>query len=320
MQPEHTTLALAPMQGITDRAMRAQFSALGGLDYCVTEFIRVGGRPLTDSMVQRGWPEASNGGRTAEGTPVYPQLLGSHPGRMADAAARLAALGATVIDLNFGCPVRRVNGHDGGAAVLRQPARLEKLIAAIRAAVPPGVSVTAKVRLGWQHPEEVLDIARAVEAGGAALLTVHGRTRNQGYEQSADWASIGRAREAIGIPVVANGDLRSPEDLRRCRELSGCDRFLLGRGAIERPELFRVLRGLQPVFLAWTERLAMVAGFIEQRVQWGERELNALGRLKGWCQALARADGAALPVFESVKWCTSLPAALSAVKRFAGCA
>jgi tRNA-dihydrouridine synthase C len=309
------TLALAPMQGITDARMRAQLTLLGGIDYCVTEFIRVGGRTVSDTVFERWWPEVSCGGRTTHGTPVHAQLLGSDPGRMTHAARRLVELGVKVIDLNFGCPVRRVNGHDGGAALLRDPGRLQRLIAAVRAVVPSNVELSAKVRLGWNNPDDIVELAQAVEAAGTSFLTIHGRTRTQGYSESADWERIGKARARVSIPVVANGDIRSPQDLARCREITGCDRFLIGRGAIERPELFRVLRGIEPGFWSWQRRLTFVLGLVEQRVTSGERPLNALGRLKGWCQLMARSEPALTELFEVLKWSATLEHAMATLRR-----
>ena len=300
------TLALAPMQGIIDATMREQLTSLGGIDHCVTEFIRVGGIPVTDTVMLKAWREAAHGGRTGAGTPVHPQLLGSDLGRMTFAARRLAELGAATIDLNFGCPVRKVNGHDGGAALLRSPRRIETIVAAVRGVVPAPSAVTVKIRLGWDNPDDVVELALAAQAGGAALVTIHGRTRSQGYQDVADWVRIGKAKAALSVPVAANGDIRSVADLRRCREITGCDRFMIGRGAIERPELFRVLRGIDPDFWPWQQRLSLVVRWIEQRRVHGERDLTCLGRLKGWCQAMARTEPLMVPFFEVLKLCPSL--------------
>jgi tRNA-dihydrouridine synthase C len=309
------SLSLAPMQGVIDATMREQLTALGGIDHCVTEFIRVGGIPVTDAVILKAWRESPRKGRTSSGTPVHPQLLGSHLGRMTDAASRLAELGAEWIDLNFGCPVRKVNGHDGGAALLRTPLRIEQIVDAVRRRVPSTVRVSAKIRLGWDHPDVVVDLARAVENGGATLLTIHGRTRAQGFEETADWVRIGMARAAVAIPVVANGDIRTPDDLVRCRELTGCDRFMIGRGAIEHPELFRVLRGIDDELWTWQKRVALVVRLIEQRHRAGERPLNSLGRLKGWCQSMARYEPGLRELFGVIKVCLTLDGAFAALAR-----
>ncbi|MBI5534050.1 MAG: tRNA-dihydrouridine synthase family protein [Deltaproteobacteria bacterium] len=309
------TLALAPMQGVIDAMMREQLTALGGIDHCVSEFIRVGGIPVTDAVILKAWREAPRKGFTSSGTPVHPQLLGSHLGRMTVAAHRLAELGAPWIDLNFGCPVRKVNGHDGGAAILRNPRRVEQIVATVRKTLPSSIPVSAKIRLGWDDPDHVVDLARAAEAGGAALVTIHGRTRAQGFDDTADWIRIGKARAALAVPVVANGDIRSPDDFLRCREVTGCDRFMIGRGAIERPELFRVLRGIDDAMWSWHKRMALVLRLIQQRHAWGERPLNSLGRLKGWCQSMVRCEPAMRGLFEELKSCSTLESAYAAVER-----
>ena len=146
------TFALAPMEGVTGPLLRELYAELGGLDYCVTEFIRVSQDPVSDKVFLRECPELRTGGLTSGRTPVHVQLLGGHAGRMAESAERGAALGARHIDLNFGCPAPTVNKSDGGATLLRDPCRVEEVTRAVRDAVPAAVSVSAKVRLGWDDP------------------------------------------------------------------------------------------------------------------------------------------------------------------------
>ena len=165
------------------------------------------------------------------------QLLGGDPGRMAEAAARAHELGAAAIDINFGCPAPTVNRHDGGAALLRFPHRIREIVSAVRAAVPAAVPVSAKLRLGWDGIDAIDENAAMAAEGGAAWLTVHGRTRVAGYAPPVFWKPIGRVRERLGLPVVANGDIWTLSDFRRCREESGCIHFMLGRGALADPLL-----------------------------------------------------------------------------------
>jgi tRNA-dihydrouridine synthase C len=316
-------LALAPMEGVTDDVVREIVSGIGGVDYCVTEFLRVAGDGLSTRVLLRECPELTRGSRTPQGTPVHVQLLGGDPGRMGASAAAAAELGAPVIDINFGCPAPTVNRHDGGATLLKDPCRVEAVTAAVRRAVPPSVPVSAKIRLGWEDPDDVVSIAQAAEAGGASWLTIHGRTRAQKYAPPADWERIGRARAAIGIPVVANGDLNSPEDLARCREQTGCDRFMLGRGATARPEIFLVLRGLVPAFWPWRRRLAVLDHFVsvslarEARggVEGARREAGILSRVKQWCRSMATADPSIAALFETLKRFDRLEDAVALVRR-----
>ena len=297
---DQPTLGLAPMQGITDAVMRALVSELGGLDYCVTEFLRVTGQPLGIRYLLRACPELAHGCQTQSGTPVHVQLLGSDPSAMAETACQAASLGAKVIDLNFGCPVQRVNRHDGGAALLREPKRLHGIVAHVRQALPQSVALSAKIRLGWQQPDDVVTLAKVVEQAGASWITIHGRTRTQGYSGTADWVRVGLARRAVTIPVVANGDICSPADLARCHELSGCDRFVIGRGLVAKPELIGVLRGThhwwQPM-----RRLGLLGQLAQRLLQTSSSEPGIVGRLKGWCALMSAAEPALVPVFESIK-------------------
>ncbi|HNE72149.1 MAG TPA: tRNA-dihydrouridine synthase, partial [Giesbergeria sp.] len=143
------SLLLAPMEGLLDFVLRDVLTRIGGVDRCVSEFIRVTGTLLPDRVFLRHVPELQTGGRTLSGVPVRAQLLGSDPACMADNAAHLASLGPEGIDLNFGCPAKTVNRHGGGAALLQEPERIAAVVAAVRRAVPAHLPVSAKMRLGF---------------------------------------------------------------------------------------------------------------------------------------------------------------------------
>lgn len=298
-------LALAPMDGVTDGSYRelltAMFGGRSGISLCVSEFVRVVRQPVPPKVFRRHCPELASGGRTAAGVPVFVQLLGGEPGWMAEAAAVAAELGAPGIDLNFGCPAKTVNNSDGGATLLKQPVRVAAVTRAVREAVPAELPVTVKIRLGWADAEGVADIARAAEDGGASWLTVHGRTRRQLYKPPVDWRGIGRARAAVSMPVVANGDLVSFESLFVCAEQSGCADFMIGRGAMGRPELFAQARGWRGEALSTRELGALLEAYVCRLLDDGASEGGALGRLKQWLRmgAVLRRDlGEA---FEAVK-------------------
>ncbi len=235
--PHLPALILAPMQGLTDAPMRAYQRESGAFTFAVSEFLRVSGDVPPAKMFFRHVPELHDAGRTPSGLPVQVQLLGGDPGRMAESAVVAAQAGAAAIDINFGCPAPTVNRHDGGAALLKSPARIEAIVAAVRAALPPSVPVSAKLRLGWDSADAIFENADRAAAGGAAWVTIHGRTKMQGYAPPADWERIGQVRERLPIPVVANSDLWTLEDFKRCRDQTGCSHFMLGRGALANPHL-----------------------------------------------------------------------------------
>ena len=311
-------LALAPMDGVTDWVYRELLTDLAGsdsrIDLCVSEFVRVTRTPVVPKVIERHCPEVAHGGRTRAGVPVFVQLLGGDPQPMAESAVIAAELGAPGIDVNFGCPAKTVNNHDGGATILKTPRRVESIVGAMRAAVPDAIPISVKIRLGWDSADHVEEIARAAEAGGAAWLTIHARTRLQGYKPPVDWPSIGRAREAIAIPVVANGDLNTVADVAACRRITGCSSFMIGRGAMARPRLFRQLRG-EPepeLDLHWWCRL--VSRYADALLRSGAPERAALGRVKQWLRLAAPAFDVLARLFHRVKRMNDLATARAALE------
>ncbi|MBP9713292.1 MAG: tRNA-dihydrouridine synthase family protein [Sterolibacterium sp.] len=236
-------LILAPMEGLADFVLRDILTGIGGFDSTVSEFIRVTGSLLPHRTYERYCPELRHGGRTPAGIPVILQLLGSDPDWLARNAARAAACSPQGIDLNFGCPAKLVNKHGGGAMLLEDPERLQRIVSAVRAAVPAAVPVTAKMRLGVHDTQRTLACAQALAHGGATQLVVHARTRDEGYRPPAHWEWIARIRAAVDIPVVANGEVWTVADWRRCREISGCEDVMLGRGAVADPWLALRIKG-----------------------------------------------------------------------------
>ena len=195
-------LMLAPMEGVVDHTMRELLTSLGGIDRCVTEFVRVSEHLLPPRVFRRLCPELDNDGTTTSGVPVYVQLLGGQPQVLAENAARAAELGAPGIDLNFGCPAKTVNRSDGGSIILREPQRVHDITAAVRAAVPADVPVTVKTRLGYEDQALFMDIVRGIDAAGATELTVHARTKRHGYRPPAYWEEIAAHRAVAQLAAV----------------------------------------------------------------------------------------------------------------------
>ncbi|HVL13752.1 MAG TPA: tRNA-dihydrouridine synthase family protein [Gemmata sp.] len=305
LDPARPALVLAPMDGVTDAPMRALQGAAGAYTYAVSEFLRVSQTVPPKSAFYRRVPELLTAGRTATGMPVQVQLLGGDAGLMAESAARAHELGAAAIDINFGCPAPTVNRHDGGATLLKYPARIRAIVRAVRAAVPVAIPVSAKLRLGWDCADSVYENAEMAAEGGATWLTVHARTRTAGYAPPVFWGHVGRVRERLGIPVVANGDIWTLADFRRCREETGCRHFMLGRGGLADPHLPRQVAAELGLTAApnvphghdWSAYLRNLVALTPARD--GVRPEQAVGPLKQWLR-LAAGRGT-FARFDSVK-------------------
>lgn len=217
---------LAPMSGVTDLPFR-RLAARFGAGLVVSEMVACEGRALAS--------EEARLRAEGEGLDIHVvQLCGREPSAMAEGVWVAEAAGARIIDINMGCPAKRVtNGYAGSALMRDLPLALRIVEATVGAASVP---VTLKMRLGWDEASlNAPELAEKAEAAGVRMVTVHGRTRRQFYDGSADWHAIRRVKEAVGIPVVANGDLSRPEDAPRMLAASGADAVMIGRGAQGRP-------------------------------------------------------------------------------------
>lgn len=322
-------LLLAPMEGLLDEVLRATLGAVGGYDRAVSEFVRVSGTLLPERQFRRIAPELGQGSRLPCGTPLWVQLLGSDPALMAANAAQLARLSPAGVDLNFGCPAPTVNRHRGGAALLDEPELLYRITLAVRAALPPVLPLSAKMRLGVADPERAIECAQALEAGGAGSLVVHARTRFDGYRPPAHWDWVGRIAAAVKLPVVANGEVWTVADWRRCRAESGVADVMLGRGAVADPFLAARIRasaiddrdlatdGSEDAAEAagqWRALLPVLAGFhtaVARKVE--ARHVG--GRLKQWLRLLARRYPAAGELFAELRPLRSASEVNAALRR-----
>jgi tRNA-dihydrouridine synthase C len=292
------------MEGVIDHHVRALLSAVGGIDICVTEFVRVTHTRLPRKVFHRLCPELQSGAATPSGTPVRLQLLGGNPASMAENAARAVDAGARAIDLNFGCPAKSVNNSDGGACLLQSPHRVEAIIAAVRRAIPQEIPLSAKIRLGYADRSSYLDNARAAEAGGAGELAVHARSKADGYRPPAYWECIGEIRQQLRIKVIANGDIWTLDEFQRCRELTGCDAFMLGRSLLARPDLPRQIKALcsgrayQP--LSWLQIVEILWAYYQTtRETYPAKYLG--NRIKQWLAYLKLAYPQAQGFFDEIK-------------------
>ena len=292
------------MEGLLDFVLRDILTRVGGIDRCVSEFIRITDQLLPERVFTRIVPELHNGGRTFAGVPVRAQLLGSDPACMADNAARLASLGPAGIDLNFGCPANVVNRHGGGAALLKEPETIHAIVAAVRRAVPAHMPVSAKMRLGYLDDSRAVECALAISDGGADELVVHARTKAQAYRPPAYWERIADIRAAVNIPVVANGDIWTVDDARRCREMSGCDSLMIGRGAVVDPGLGLAIKSdmskTASELVSWAQLLPLILEFWRIVTTRLDSKAQA-GRLKQWLNFLRRRFPEAELAYQALK-------------------
>lgn len=288
------------MEGVVDHSLRHLYAAIGGIDVCVTEFIRVSDTRLPEKVFRRLCPELE----TPISIPVRVQLLGSNPGALGYNARKAARLGAPAIDLNFGCPAKTVNRNRGGACLLQEPNLLYDIVKRVRQEVPASVPVTAKIRLGYDRRERYVENAQALADAGASELVVHARSKSDGYQPPAYWPCIAEIREAVSIPVIANGEIWSVEDYLRCKEQSGCTDFMLGRGLLARPDLAlaikSVARGTAVDDMPWYE--------IAEKLHQFHRETLSVypskycgNRLKQWLMYLKRQYPEAQLLFNRIK-------------------
>lgn len=232
---EGVRVVLAPLCGFTDAVFR-RICLDEGVDLVVTEMISSEGFVRNSSQIRALHYLDMNDG------PLSLQIFGADPEAMGETAAVLSELKPRFIDLNFGCPVRKIVNQNGGAAVLKDPKLLEAICRRVveRSSVP----VSAKIRSGWDKStaEQLCEIARVIEGSGVSMIAIHGRTKSQAFEGKADWQLIGMVKESVSIPVIGNGDVTDADAYRRMVEMTGCDAVMIGRAAIGNPWIFGEVR------------------------------------------------------------------------------
>ncbi|MBF2720504.1 tRNA-dihydrouridine synthase [Psychrobacter sp. NG254] len=299
---------LAPMEGLTDPLMRQILTQIAAdlgrpYDWSVSEFIRVTQHVLPAHVFYKYVPELRHDAKTACGTPIHLQLLGSEAQLMADNAAYAAELGAPAIDINFGCPAKTVNSHRGGSVLLDEPETMYQIISAVRQAVPADIPVSAKIRLGYTDTSRMDDIRGAINDSGTDWLTIHARTKTQGYKPPAYWDKV-QSFNALDIPVIANGEIWNAEHAQNCMAQAGTEHLMLGRGAVTRPDLVaRVDCGsddamLNAATLSWEAMVSHQIKFLEGRAK---TEVILVGRYKQWLAMLIKGYSEAKVLWDSIK-------------------
>ncbi len=301
---------LAPMEGLTDPLMRQILTQIAydlgrPYDWSVSEFIRVTQNVLPAHVFYKYVPELHHDAKTASGTPIHIQLLGSEAQLMAENAAFACQLGAPAIDINFGCPAKTVNTHRGGSVLLDEPAVMYEIISAVRRAVPASIPVSAKIRLGYTDTSRMDDIRAAIADSGADWLTIHARTKTQGYKPPAYWGKI-QAFNTLNIPVVANGEIWSSEQAQNCMAQAGTPHLMLGRGAVTRPDLIAQVDGFDKENdnlddakeLLWQDLITHQISFLEGQAK---SEVALVGRYKQWLGMLTKGYSEAQNLWDTIK-------------------
>lgn len=305
---------LAPMEGVLDSLVRELLTSVNDYDLCITEFLRVVDQLLPVKSFLRLCPELQHQSRTSSGTLVRIQLLGQHPQWLAENAARAVELGSWGVDLNCGCPSKLVNGSGGGATLLKDPELIYRAAKAMREAVPDTLPVTVKVRLGWDSGDRRFEIADAVQQAGASELVVHGRTKEEGYRAEAiNWQAIGEIRQRLSIPVIANGEIWDWQSAQACMAATGCDAVMIGRGALNVPNLSRVIKENAPP-MPWTEVMALLHRYTRLEKQ-GDTGMYHVARIKQWLGYLRKAYPQADTLFTTVRTLKSSAEIAAAIDR-----
>ncbi|CAN6961763.1 MULTISPECIES: tRNA-dihydrouridine synthase family protein [unclassified Psychrobacter] len=311
---------LAPMEGLTDPLMRQILTQIATdlgrpYDWSVSEFIRVTQTVLPAHVFYKYVPELHYDAKTASGTPIHIQLLGSDAQLMADNAAYAAELGAPAIDINFGCPAKTVNSHRGGSVLLDEPEVMYEIINTVRTAVPSDIPVSAKIRLGYTDTSRMDDIRSAIEDSGADWLTIHARTKTQGYKPPAYWDKIQNFYN-LDIPVIANGEIWNAEHAQNCMTQAGTNHLMLGRGAVTRPDLIAQVDGHNNdaetlTALVWEDLIVHQIKFLEGAAK---SDVVLVGRYKQWLAMLTKGYSEAKILWDRIKREKNKAAIISALR------
>ncbi|BDR33731.1 TPA: tRNA dihydrouridine(16) synthase DusC [Photobacterium damselae] len=291
---------LGPMEGVLDHLMREILTDINDYDLCVTEFVRVVDRLFPNSVFYRLCPELHNGGKTRAGTPVRVQILGQDPNWMAENGRRAVELGSPGVDINFGCPAKLVNKSKGGAVLLKEPELIHQIVKSVRQAVDPTKPVTAKIRLGWDDPNHCFEIADAIAQAGADEITVHGRTKEDGYRaEEIKWDYIHQLQQHSPISIVANGEVWNYQDGQQCIATTGTQSLMVCRGAINLPNLGNVIK-YNADHMPWTEVLDLLLHYSTFEIK-GDKGLYYPNRIKQWFAYLRHEYPQAKALFADIR-------------------
>jgi len=290
---------LAPMEGVADALMRQLLTSLNNYDFCVTEFVRVVDSLIPKHVFRKICPEIANNCYTDSGTPLRMQLLGQEPDWMAENALRALELGSHGIDVNFGCPAKAVNKSKGGAVLLNEPEKIYQILSKIRTAMGLDAILSAKIRLGFNDASKLDEIVSAVESARVNQLTIHARTKQDGYRPPAYWHFIADIIKKYHLEIFANGEIWSENDAKNCISQSQTANLMLGRGALALPNLANVIK-LNETPMPWSELAILLKRYSELELQ-GDKSFYFSSRLKQWLRYLKLQYPQAEILFNAIK-------------------
>ena len=292
-------VVLAPMEGVVDALMRDLLTSLNCYDLCITEFIRVVDSLVPKHIFDKICPELASGGVTSANTPLRLQLLGQHPQWMAENAVRAIEMGSHGLDINFGCPAKAVNKSKGGAVLLKEPEKIYQIVSAVKNALGTSEAVSVKIRLGFDDTSLLNEIVDAIVSANADMLSIHARTKLQGYKTPAHWHYIAQVKDNINIPLIANGEIWNEADAIACKKMSGTSNIMLGRGALALPNLASVIKkGEQP--MSWQAMKTFIQTYSERELL-GDKSYYFSSRLKQWLRYLRLQYPEAEQLFQDIK-------------------
>ncbi|MCO4798573.1 MAG: tRNA-dihydrouridine synthase [Colwelliaceae bacterium] len=292
-------VTLAPMEGVADVLMRNLLTSINCYDLCITEFVRVVDRIVPTHIFHKISPELKQGGFTNNNTPTRVQLLGQEPHWMAENAVKSIELGSHGVDLNFGCPAKAVNKSKGGAVLLKTPETIYQIVKSVKDSIPDDQVLSAKIRLGFDDASLLDEIVSAITSANANQLTIHARTKRDGYNPPAYWHHIGEVSKNHDIELYANGEIWSLADAKKCIKEANTANIMLGRGALATPNLANVVKEKEKK-MPWSELSILFNHYAQLELQ-GDKSFYFSSRLKQWLRYLKLQYPQAESLFNAIK-------------------
>lgn len=306
-------LILAPMEGVVDALMRELLTSVNSYDLCITEFIRVVDSLVPKHIFHKICPELTSGAKTQSETPLRIQLLGQEPHWLAENAVRAIELGSHGVDVNFGCPAKSVNKNKGGAVLLDDPELIYQIIHHIKKSLGREEIVSAKIRLGFNDKARFFDVVNAVKSAGANMLTIHARTKKDGYKPPAYWHHIGELPHYSDMDIIANGEIWSKSDAIHCMKATNTNLLMLGRGALAMPNLANVIKNNETVMAFKTVKILLIRYSL---LDHNNHSFYFSSRLKQWLKYLKLQYPEAEQLFNSIKALSDKEAIIEHIQKF----